>query len=232
MRRSLVCSVAALAMAVGVFADTPTVTDVTAKQRYPWNGKVDIACMVSGIEGTTNGLKFAMAAVMPDSGDVRKASHVWAVRGGSNSTDLKVHTNGAYRLLWDAHADLGEVNFSNMVVRVDVIDAHGKVQLWAGGPYWATTNIGAEEPWEYGLYFWWGDTVGYRRENDAWVASDGSSQSFSFDSGNTPTYNKNNSTLQSEGWVIRKYGGYVLAPEHDAVHVHWGGRFYYQYGAI
>lgn len=31
---------------------------------------------------------------------------------------------------------------------------HNKVQLWAGGPYWATTNIGADEPWDYGYYFW------------------------------------------------------------------------------
>ena len=100
------------------------------------------------------------------------------------------------------------------------VDAHGKVQLWEGGPYWATTNIGAEEPWEYGYYFWWGDTVGYRRENNAWVASDGSSQNFSFGSGNTPTYYKNPSTLKSEGWTTADG---VLAPEHDAAHVHWGG---------
>ena len=45
-------------------------------------------------------------------------------------------------------------------------DAREKVQLWAGGPYWATTNIGAEKPEEYGYYFWWGDTVGYKREGD------------------------------------------------------------------
>ncbi len=96
----------------------------------------------------------------------------------------------------------------------------GKVQLWEGGPYWATTNIGAEKPEDYGLYFWWGDTVGYRRENDAWVASDGSSQNFSFSEGNTPTYGKDNATLQSEGWIM--VDG-VLAPAHDAAHVHWGG---------
>ena len=24
---------------------------------------------------------------------------------------------------------------------------HAKVRLWEGGPYWATTNLGAEEPW-------------------------------------------------------------------------------------
>ena len=122
-----------------------------------------------------------------------------------------------YRLVWHARADLGQVRCSNMVVRVTV-KAHGKVQLWEGGPYWADTNIGAEAPEEYGLYFWWGDTVGYRREGDAWVASDGSSQNFWFDS--APTYGKYNNTLQSEGWTT---SAGVLAPAHDAAHVHWGG---------
>ena len=104
----------------------------------------------------------------------------------------------------------------------NVGEAHGKVQLWKDGPYWATTNIGAEEPEDYGLYFWWGDTVGYRREGSVWVASDGSTQNFSFGSGNTSTYNKNTSTLQSEGWTT---SAGVLAPEHDAAHVHWGGNW-------
>ena len=101
----------------------------------------------------------------------------------------------------------------------------GKVQLWEGGPYWATENIGAEKPEEYGYYFWWGDTVGYRCENDAWVATDGSSSNFSFgySRSNTPTYNKSIATLQSEGWVVSQEGTYVLAPEHDAAQVQWGG---------
>ena len=42
------------------------------------------------------------------------------------------------------------------------------VQLWKDGPYWADRNVGADEPWEPGLRFWWGDTIGYRRVNDAW----------------------------------------------------------------
>ena len=54
------------------------------------------------------------------------------------------------------------------------------VQLWEDGPYWADRNIGADEPWEPGLHFWWGDTVGYKRENNAWAANDGSSTNFSF----------------------------------------------------
>ena len=97
---------------------------------------------------------------------------------------------------------------------------HNKVQLWAGGPYWAETNIGADEPWDYGYYFWWGDTVGYRRENNAWVANDGSSSAFSFNSGCARTYEKHPATLRNEGWITADG---VLAPTHDAAHVQWGG---------
>ena len=97
---------------------------------------------------------------------------------------------------------------------------HDKVQLWENGPYWATTNIGAEKPEDYGYYFWWGDTVGYKWKNDRWVASDGSTTNFSFTSSNAPTCSKDNSMLQSEGWIT--VDG-VLASEHDAAKAQWGG---------
>lgn len=213
--RRLLSALAALLLPLSSFAD-PVVTDVVAKQRYPWNGKVDIACTVSGLdEGRWT---FSVAAVNPDSGDATTVSHVQVMRDGVASNDLKVQANGNYRLVWDASADLGEVVYSNMVVRVEVIEC--KVQLWEGGPYWAETNIGAEKPEDSGLYFWWGDTMGYRREGNAWVASDGSSSNFSFIEGNAPTYRKDNSTLQSEGWITADG---ALAPEHDAARVHWGG---------
>jgi hypothetical protein len=103
----------------------------------------------------------------------------------------------------------------------------GGVQLWANGPYWATTNIGAERPEEAGWYFWWGDTVGYRRERDAWVATDGSSSNFQFsdDPISQQTSNKSIDTLKREGWIVARNGIYVLAPEHDAAYVKWGGNW-------
>ena len=223
MKTIVVAALGCYFMLTTVFAAEPTVTDVTAKQRYPWNGLVDITCKVSGINGTTNGLKFAMAAVMPDSGNARYISHFWVVQGGTNSIDRKVRSNGNYRLLWDARADLNQIVYSNMVVRV-TIDAHDKVQLWEGGPYWATTNIGAEEPWEYGYYFWWGDTVGYKNEGNIWVASDGSYSNFHFYYKTNPicgqTFEKSFETLLSEGWITADG---VLAPEHDAAQIQWGG---------
>lgn len=212
--------IATIVLSLGAIAfATPTVTDVTAKQRYPWNGLVDITCKVTGISGTGQ-WKFSVAAVMPDTGNARKVSQFWVVKNGVNSTDKKVQANGSYKLLWDAKADLGQVSYDNMVMRVNVVELHSKVQLWEGGPYWATTNIGAENPEDYGYYFWWGDTVGYKREGNAWVATDGSSSNYSFSSGNTPTYNKSIDALKSGGWITADG---VLASEHDAAHVHWGG---------
>ena len=94
--------------------------------------------------------------------------------------------------------------------------ARPRVQLWEGGPYWATTNIGAEKPEDYGYYFWWGDTVGYKRVNGTWVASDGSSSNFSFSKENTPTFVQ----LQAEGWITAEG---VLVSKHDVAHMQWGG---------
>ena len=97
---------------------------------------------------------------------------------------------------------------------------HKGIQLWDGGPYWATTNIGAEKPEDYGYYFWWGDTVGYKCEGGTWVASNGSRSGFSFSEDSTPTCGKSKDALRNEGWITAKG---VLAPEHDAAHVQWGG---------
>ena len=96
-------------------------------------------------------------------------------------------------------------------------DTHGKVQLWENGPYWATTNVGAVKPEERGLHFWWGDTKGHR------PASNGEF-SFDFDDENPAiyTYGKSESELQDAGWLTSDG---VLAPKHDAAHVHWGGKW-------
>ncbi len=201
-------------------------TNVVAKQRYPWNGLVDIACTVEGYEKGTATLAFQVEAVDGDTGAVTKASHVRALRDGEESDNLDVEGNGEYRLVWDAAADLGQVRCTNMAVRV-TFASHEMVQLWEGGPRWAKTNIGAEEPWEYGLYFWWGDTVGYRweYETETWVASDGSGSHdslFDWNDENVQTYEKPLDGLASEGWITADR---VLTPAHDAARAHWGGKW-------
>lgn len=185
-----------------------SVTDVTAAPWYPWNGLVDISCTVSGMTEGGAGGEFEVAAVDGETGSVREVSHFHV----AGAEDKEAPGNGTYELVWDARADLGEVVVGKMVVRVTVRekeeDPHGGGQLWAGGPYWADRNLGADHPWESGRYFWWGDTVGSLPGG------------FSFYSESTPTWGKYPDELRSEGWITATG---VLAPKHDAAHVQWGG---------
>ena len=95
-----------------------------------------------------------------------------------------------------------------------------KVQLWKGGPYWATKNIGAGEPWDSGYYFWWGDTVGYTNTGSAWISvKDGTAISFGSSGMAASTHGKNNSALLSAGYIDSTGN---LVAEHDAATAHLG----------
>ena len=125
-------------------------------------------------------------------------------------------------IVWDAGADWpGNKGEVKAIVTAIKGGKPNKVQLWEGGPYWADRNIGASSPEDYGLYFWWGDTVGYKRVGNAWVANDGSSSNFVFNS-ITPISSKSITSLQNEGWISTAN---VLMPKHDAAHVQWGSRW-------
>ena len=194
----------------------PTVTDITARQRYPWNGLVDIFCKVSGIEADSGGYEFAVVAVDKDTGREYTVSTLSIQHNGEEVPD--VCGNGDYSLLWNAREDMGQVVIERVTVRITLealAVSVGNVQLWEGGPYWADRNIGAKKPEDCGLYFWWGDTTGHRPS--------GTKFSFSFIESNTPTTEKDIDTLLSEGWIVSKGGTYVLASKHDAAHVKWGG---------
>ena len=221
MKTKLMTLSAAVAMVLGAWAE-PAVTDITAKQRYPWNGLVDISCNVSGIEADSGEYEFVVVAVDKDTGREYTASNFSIEHGGEDMSGLEVSENGAYKLLWNAREDMGQVVIERMIVRImleplaedDVaedenLDSQTKVQLWAGGPCWADRNIGASKPWKYGSYFWWGDKNGHRSGYNFW--SDNSA---------IYTYGKSVAELQSAGWVT---SGGVLAPAHDAAHVKWGG---------
>lgn len=92
------------------------------------------------------------------------------------------------------------------------------VRLWENGPAFADRNIGAEQPWGSGSYFWWGDARGYRMSNGVWMASDGSTSGFSFKEGTCPSRGKYRQVLQQEGWITAD----GLSPKCDAASVLWG----------
>ena len=70
--------------AIEFVSAAPEVTDITAKQRYPWNGLVDISCKVSGIEADTGGYEFSVTAVNKETGKEYTVSNYSVKHGGED----------------------------------------------------------------------------------------------------------------------------------------------------
>ncbi len=186
----------------------------------PFGGLADAASgkglLVDTSKGTNlSGMKLVYT---PKKGTFKGTFKVYALEGSGAKTKLKKYTVKVSGVVVDGEGH-GEAvckkPSARWAARVRE-SGSDKVQLWEGGPYWATKNIGAEKPEDYGLYFWWGDTTGHRPS--------GTTFDFNFypDNAVIYTYEKSDSQLKSEGWLTDDG---VLAPEHDAAHVHWGGKW-------
>jgi len=193
---------------------TPTVTDVTVRQCMPVDGFVDITVT---LEGSVDEIDKTECVFVATNCATRTAVPVKRIRlKGSDAGSGTIRTR---RYIWNASKDIGRVKIDNLAFTVDVELVDG-IQLWENGPYWAECNVGATKPEEYGYYFWWGDTVGYKRnaENDGWVSvKDGSGFSFSWK--NCPTHNIHNSRIQSLGYIDSTGN---LEAAHDAATAHLG----------
>lgn len=197
----------AIVVSVVMFAvcDAETVTNVRGSQR-PNSNIVDIYYDLDAVDGWSYTV------------NVRVLGRTNAVTATTFSGDVgKGIAPGKNRhIVWEAGTDWRGKKGDVRATVTATAEARGgkpqKVQLWEGGPYWADRNIGADAPYEYGLYFWWGDTKGHRPL--------GTTFSFSFEQSNCSTYQKTTDQLRSEGWITSND---VLAPGHDPAHVHWGG---------
>ena len=212
MKAKLMMMGVVAALAVGAMAEITNTVKVTKfHQSYPYSGKATVEYTVGGTLPAN-----AVAEITINTDDASATFTQNNIVTGANTFTVDFASSFG-----------GALVLTNASFVVTIAEGAGGVQLWEGGPYWAECNVGASKPEEYGYYFWWGDTVGYKREGNAWVATDGSSSNFQFydDPISQQTYNKSIATLQSEGWIVSKDGTYVLAPEHDAAHVHWGGEW-------
>ena len=84
------------------------------------------------------------------------------------------------------------------------------VQLWEGGPKFASVNVGAASPADYGLFFAWGST------------EDNTSLGKTYSWANTPFYTGDGTT---HSWSKYTTSGETLAPADDAASVNWGGEW-------
>ena len=188
-----------------------TVSDVTVFSGYPWREVV----IGYTITGTDAGADFVRLTATDKS-----ANKTYTARSLTGAET----TEGQHALRWNAAGEGIKFSSSQVVFSVSIVSMG--VQLWANGPYWAECNVGATKPEEYGYYFWWGDTVGYKRNasNNGWVSvADG--RAFSFESGNCPTEGKDgksNSQLKTAGYIDSTGN---LVAKYDAATKYFGSRW-------
>ena len=98
---------------------------------------------------------------------------------------------------------------------------HEGVQLWANGPKWATCNVGATSPEDYGDYFAWGEVAPYYT-NGGWSTSTTWGGTSTKKNGyNWQNYCGNSSYNE---WSTKPYDetSNVLKSTYDAATANWG----------
>ena len=189
--------------AIGITAMAANV-EITSMDRLPGSGKATINYKVSGLSAKTD------LTITASAGGKSAAKTVVGVANGNGNMTI------------DYQSALGTAPNVAFSAALTDPDTEG-VQLWDGGPYWATCNVGASRPEDYGYYFWWGDTIGYRYLNSKWEAVKSSATiTFAISSSVAPsnnTHNKSISALTSAGWLDSTGN---LASSHDAATAYLG----------
>ena len=118
MKRIMMVAVMVVGAVLCVFADAPTlsVTNVTFRQRYPWNGLVDIDCDVTCSDPTTN-ISLYVSAKDTAANKSLAVRNVWLASDSTHTNALEVKS-GMHRLVWDAGKD--NPNFVGDAVTVEV----------------------------------------------------------------------------------------------------------------
>ncbi len=126
-RRNFVCFCMTLAMCLcGQFAAGVSVDNVTARQRFPWNGLVDVSYHVGSAGADTNAaLFFSAIATDGNTGQVYPVSSIVSddtVRQGVN------------KFVWDMAADIPDLVTDALSVSVAITPAECLLVDLSGGP--------------------------------------------------------------------------------------------------
>lgn len=203
-----------------------TVSDPNVAAARLMNGVVQVVGLAEGITNIVVSSEDGMAipdtcivTVYTEPGDVDCDGYI-NISDVTRLIDYLLSGNPEGLKVENADTDRdGKVNISDVTTLIDYLLSgrwpweHGYVDLGLpSGTLWATCNIGASRPEEYGNYFAWGETA--PKENYNW-------STYKWCSGN---YNKltkycTNSSYGYNGFVDNKE---ELEPEDDAAYVNWG----------
>ena len=97
----------------------PEVKDVVARQRYPWNGLVDVIFTITGDIGTTYDVSFTAKDLVGNTNLTMKT--LYKSDGAAANAAKEQLLPGTYNWVWDVTADLGEgVVLDHVTVSVNV----------------------------------------------------------------------------------------------------------------
>ena len=131
----------AMMMAACSWGQAATVSDVTARQRWPWNGLVDIDYTITGDD--TAGMTVDLSV---------KDNNTGIIYTPTNLLQIPPAVEGRHRVTWDTAADNLDLISSNMAVTVSLgnfVSANMTNALYyvidlSGGPdapYWPVTTL-------------------------------------------------------------------------------------------
>lgn len=136
------------------------------------------------------------------------------ISGKANSADLAtVATSGSYNDLSNRPtipSKVSDLNNDINLIKTYVNNTHDYVEI--GGTKWATMNVGATTVTDTGLYFAWGENIGYTIQQKRFTVHD---YKYSYSDSNNPNtiiYTKYNNTDNS----------IELCPEDDGASHYWG----------
>ena len=111
----------------------------------------------------------------------------------------------------------------SMAASVTSADTREYVDLGLpSGTLWATCNVGADSPEDYGLYFAWGETTGYTGDTSDGRSFDWSTYKYCNGSYSTLTKYCNNSSYGNNGFTDNLT---ELLLEDDAATANWGANW-------
>ena len=106
-------AIAALGTSLAAFAADPGIT-VSARQRYPWNGLVDLKFTIDGTSGTKYDTSFTAKDVADGTNLTMKT--LYKSNGVAANVAKEQLSPGTYNWVWNATADLGEGTVLEKVV--------------------------------------------------------------------------------------------------------------------
>ena len=203
------------AFAVTAFAD-PSVKINNVETASPWDGTKGTITVDYSLVGIDAETEYKVAFDITADGKTASVTNGWAKLSEGQQSRKEIDTAKLFGK---------ETVAKDAEVKISLITLLGGVQLWEGGPFFAECNVGATKPEEYGYYFWWGDTVGYKRNGTQWDAVDGSATRFDFNQQNCQTFDKDVEALEKGGWIDDS-GNLVVsdnaAKNHDAARAYLG----------